>query len=58
MKANGVTEKDIQWAVSDKGYYPLETPIENYDPGFVEGVLIGAWAQVFAMIQEHNKLPF
>lgn len=58
MTVNGVTQQDIQWAVSDKGYYPLETPIKNYDPAFIDGVLIGAWEQVFAMINENKKLPF
>lgn len=58
MTANGVTEQDIQWAVSDKGYYPMETPIKNYDPAFIDGVLVGAWEQVFAMIKENKKLPF
>lgn len=58
MTANGVTSKDIQRAVSDKGYYPMETPIKNYDPAFIDGVLIGAWEQVLAMIKENKKLPF
>lgn len=58
MIANGVTEQDIQWAVSDKGYYPFETPIKNYDPAFIDGVLIGAWEQVFAIIKDNKKLPF
>lgn len=58
MRVNNVSCRDIQWAVSDKGYYPIETPVENYDSQFIEGVLIGAWEQVFAIIKEHNKLPF
>lgn len=58
MTANNVTQQDIQWAVSDKGYYPMETPIKNYDPAFIDGVLVGAWKQVFAMIKENKKLPF
>lgn len=58
MIANNVTKFDIQCAVSDKGYYPRETPIENYDIGFINGVLVGAWPQVYAMILENNKVPF
>lgn len=59
MIQNNVSEADIQAVVSQKGYYPLETPIVNYDPGFVEGVLVGAWPQVFKMVQEfRDNLPF
>lgn len=59
MIQHQVTETDIQIVVSQKGYYPIDTPITNYDPGFVEGVLVGAWPQVFGMIQEmRSQLPF
>ena len=58
MRQNNVTEKEIQLAVSMKGYFPEDMPIANYPPGFAEGVLIGAWAQVFEMIQDNRKLPF
>lgn len=46
MKTHNVTEKDIQQVVSIKGYYPADTQIKNYDQGFIEGVLVGAWDQV------------
>lgn len=59
MTQNGVSEEEIQAVVSQKGYYPLETPITNYDPSFIDGVLVGAWTQVFGMVQEFRKsLPF
>ncbi|WP_217442254.1 hypothetical protein, partial [Myxococcus sp. CA039A] len=59
MIQHQVTESEMQIVVSQKGYYPIDTPIVNYDPGFIEGVLVGAWPQVFAMIQETRKnLPF
>lgn len=59
MMANQVSEEEIQVAVAQKGYYPQGTPIANYDPGFINGVLVGAWKQVFGMIQEFRKsLPF
>jgi hypothetical protein len=54
-----VSEEEIQAVVAQKGYYPLDTPITNYDPGFVNGVLVGAWQQVFGMIQDFRKtIPF
>lgn len=50
MRANNVTVEEIQTVVARKGYYPKDTPIANYDPGFISGVLVGAWEQVFQMI--------
>lgn len=52
MKQNNVTVDEIKAVVGQKGYYPADTPIENYDPQFVNGVLVAAWAQVFSQIQE------
>lgn len=59
MIQNSVSEEEIQVVVSNKGYYPMDTPITNYDPSFVDGVLVGAWAQVYGMVVEFRKtLPF
>lgn len=59
MIQNNVTEAEIQEVVSKKGYYPADTPITNYDPGFIDGVLVGAWTQVYPLIEEARlELPF
>lgn len=59
MLANNVTIEEIQQAVASKGYYPRNTPIKNYDPGFLHGSLVGAWVQVFQMIKDfRNDVPF
>lgn len=62
MKANDVAVFEIQKAVASKGYYPEGTPIENYDPNFIAGVLVGAWPQVFQLIQKMREngemIPF
>ncbi len=59
MATNEVTIEEIQQAVSSRGYYPVNTPIENYDPDFIAGVLVGAWPQVFQMIKDfRDDLPF
>ena len=58
MAKNGVKVEEIQKVVAIRGYYPHDTPIENYDPTFVDGVLIGAWEQVFEMIQTERTLPY
>lgn len=61
MEDKLVSEEEIQAVVAGKGYYPQTTPILNYDPDFISGVLVGAWPQVFAMIQqlrENYEIPF
>ena len=56
MKEKLVTAEEIQQVVAMKGYYPKETPISNYDPNFINGVLVGAWDQVYGMIREQKIL--
>lgn len=58
MRANNIDEKEIRLAVSQKKYYPFDTPITNYDPNFINGCLIGAWEAVFNMIMNNRDLPF
>ncbi|HBV97747.1 MAG: phage protein [Peptococcaceae bacterium BICA1-7] len=55
MAANNVTVAEIQQAVASRGYYPVDTPISNYDSEFINGVLVGAWPQVFAMIKQAKE---
>lgn len=55
MREGNVTVEEIQQVVGQKGYYTPDTPIENYDPGFVQGVLVGAWQQVFNQIVSARK---
>lgn len=52
MQQKQVTEAEIQAVVAQRGYYPANTPIQNYDPNFIAGVLVGAWDQVYQMIKE------
>ena len=54
MEANSVRPQNIMDVVALKGYYPAGTPISKYDPGFIEGVLIGAWNQVYEMIKKND----
>lgn len=58
MQANNVTPKELKYIVAKRGYYPQDTEFENYDPQFIEGVLIGAWEQVLEMIKFERDLPF
>lgn len=54
MNANKVTVDEIKEVVGMRGYYPEDTPIENYEADFIKGVLVGAWEQVFGMIKENR----
>ena len=61
MEEKLVSEEEIQAVVADRGYYPRSTPILNYAPDFVSGVLVGAWGQVYGMIEklrETYEIPF
>ena len=58
MKNNSVSEEEIRFVVSQKGYFPEDTPITNYPPEFINGCLVAAWGAVFGMIQENRKVPF
>lgn len=61
MEEKLVSEEEIQQVVADRGYYPRSTPILNYDPNFISGVLVGAWTQVYGMIEklrENYEIPF
>ena len=59
MKPNNVTEEEIMFAVGQKGYYPGNTPIENYDLAFVRGVLIADWPHVEeAVLKNREDVPF
>ena len=58
MRANNVSAEDIQLAVSQRGYYPEDMPMENYAVDFLNGVLVAAWNDVYRMIVSNNDLPF
>ena len=59
MRTHNVNVASIQEIVGQRGYYPADTPIANYDPGFIQGVLVGAWDQVHQMIKDNLiEIPF
>ena len=55
-----VKEDEIREAVHKNGYFPLDTKIADYPEDFINGVLVGAWDQVFNLIKEirKEKYPF
>lgn len=58
MAESKVTEEELRHTVSKAGYYPEDTPVENYDPKFISGVLVGAWPNVLSTILSERDLPF
>ena len=50
MAANNVTEAEIRHIVSLKGYFPEDMPVSDYPRDFIDGVLVGAWEQVYGAI--------
>ena len=55
MRNNVVNAKEITQVVAARGYFPEDMQISDYPPDFVNGVLIGAWDQVFDMIKAMRK---
>lgn len=52
MRRDSVTEHEIQLAVAKRGYYPADTPLDNYDPQFVAGRLVAHWPKVIEMVNQ------
>lgn len=57
MKANGVWDYEVQAAFAARGYFPEQTPLENLPADFIQGVLVGAWEQVYNWIKVNNPIP-
>ena len=55
MLDNKVTALEIRKAIALKGHFPEDTPLINLPPDYVDGVLIGAWEQVFDVVKEMRK---
>lgn len=58
MEESNITEEQVRQVVFQRGYYPVDMPIRDYLPQFVNDVLIGAWDQVKEMILANQDLPF
>lgn len=58
MRPKMVKEDMIRKAVAERGYFPEDMPVKDYPVDFINGVLIGAWGQVYQMIKDQQPLPF
>lgn len=55
MREAGVTEKEIRQTCFDRGHYPVDTPIKNYDPNFINGWIIENWTAVVNYIKNNLR---
>lgn len=55
MDAAGVQYAEVQAAVSARGYFPGDMPIEMYPADFVRGCLVAAWESVKNLIMDMRR---
>ena len=55
MDAAGVQYAEVQAAVSARGYFPGDMPIELYPADFVKGCLVAAWESVKNLIMDMRR---
>ena len=55
MEASGVQYSEVQAAVSSRGYFPGDMPIEMYPADFVKGCLVAAWDSVKNLILDMRR---
>ena len=55
MEAAGVRYEEVQQAVSARGYFPGDMPIEMYPSDFVKGCLVAAWESVKNLIMDMRR---
>ena len=55
MEASGVQYPEVQAAVSARGYFPGDMPIEMYPADFIKGCLVAAWDSVKNLIMDMRR---
>lgn len=58
MTENHVATWQIQNVVASKGFYPADTSIEDYDPDFIQKLLIDQWDKMLIRIDKADVVPF
>ena len=58
MITHKVTEEMIRAVVSEKRYFPYDTPIVNYGAEFINGALIAGWPQLLPLLEKARSIPF
>lgn len=55
MEASGIQYAEVQAAVSSRGYFPGDMPIELYPVDFIKGCLVAAWDSVKNLIMDMRR---
>ena len=55
MRHHVVSEPELTKVVAQKGYFPADMPLNRYPKDFIDGVLVGAWDQVHAMVKANRN---
>lgn len=59
---SAIDEVMVRRAIAKKGAYTEETPLEDYDPAFIEGSLLGKWDSFVKYVEklyaELDEIPF
>ena len=55
MSKAGISPEEVQTLVSQKGHFPVETPISEYPEKFVRGWLMNNWSQVVDTIHANPE---
>ena len=58
MRSEKITDEEIRFVVSQKGYFPFETPIENYGEEFINGWVLTFWKNIVEAVYANRDLPF
>jgi hypothetical protein len=62
MENDGISKAEVRYACEKNGYYPEGTPLENYNPAWVEEKLIANWQRIKEAIEElkpyMENIPF
>lgn len=60
MNDGGYDDELIRRAVASRNYYPVNTKVSDYSLEFIQGVLIGAWDKISAVMDDmiQNDVPF
>lgn len=52
MVKDSITLAQLKQVIFDRGKYPVETPIANYETGFVEGWIIPNWDKIVELVKK------
>lgn len=58
MRADNVHPSELSEVVADQGHFPVNMPIDKYDPDYYLGFLVPNWKDVMESINERRELPF